>query len=77
MTYFISDLNVYFLRHWRNFSCVIQCAQVRDLLCKFKSVFITKEIWFPHGTSKHTELRSARNFEAHGTSNRTELRKCF
>ena len=27
-----------------------------------------------HGTSKHTELRSALNFEAHGTSKRTELR---
>ena len=30
--------------------------------------------WFPHGTSKRTELRSTRNFEAHGTSKRTELR---
>ena len=29
---------------------------------------------FPHGTSKHTELRSTRNFETHGTSKRTELR---
>ena len=30
--------------------------------------------WFPHGTSKRTELRSAQNFETHGTSKYTELR---
>ena len=26
-------------------------------------IIITYKTWFPHGTSKHTELRNARNFE--------------
>ena len=42
------------------------CIQNKCALCTLYTVACT------YGS--HTELRSARNFEAHGTSKRTELR---